>query len=170
MPREEPFASYIETPGGFSAYGNPGSEYILVCKPPLLISRASLIHSPSPTVLISILPPWWCGLQMLAWRVTHYTSEGVEIRLRNCNRMFKVLDAALAGRNQFGKEAKESSTLFARAKDVLPGIWAHRHTLWLYPVMIRGGSGRAADDIVDALVDEGFDATRSPTSLMSIDR
>lgn len=106
---------------------------------------------------------------MLAWRVTRYTSEGVEIRLRNCNRMLRVLDAALAGRNQFAKEAKESSA-FARAKDVLPGIRAHRHTLWLYPIMIRGRSGRAADYIVDALVDEGFDATRSPTSLMPIDR
>ena len=53
--------------------------------------------------------------------------------------------------------------------DVLPGIKAHRHTLWLYPVMVKGGSDRARG-VVEALLREGFDATRAPTSLMPIDR
>lgn len=53
--------------------------------------------------------------------------------------------------------------------DILPGIKAHRHTLWLYPVMVEGGPDRASG-VVKALLREGYDATRAPTSLMPIDR
>lgn len=52
--------------------------------------------------------------------------------------------------------------------EVLPGIRAHRHTLWLFPV-VAGGPDRA-DEVVEALLREGFDATRAPTSLVPIDR
>lgn len=53
--------------------------------------------------------------------------------------------------------------------EVLPGLRAHRHTLWLCPVMVKGGP-EAADDLVEELLREGFDATRAPTSLMPIER
>ncbi|CAM9847780.1 unnamed protein product, partial [Pylaiella littoralis] len=37
-------------------------------------------------------------LQMLAWRIPQYSAEGVEIRLRHCNRMLNIIETALAPR------------------------------------------------------------------------
>lgn len=68
-----------------------------------------------------------------------------------------------------GARRREGKTEGGSVGDVLPGIKAHRHTLWLYPVMVEGGSDRAGS-VVKALLWEGFDATRAPTSLMPIDR
>ncbi|CAN0380633.1 unnamed protein product [Laminaria digitata] len=34
-------------------------------------------------------------LQMLAWRIARYTPDGVEVRLRHCNRMLALLEGAL---------------------------------------------------------------------------
>lgn len=114
--------------------------------------------------------------QMLAWRIGRYTPDGVEARLRYCDRMLRLLDRALP-RQQLGQKrdsVTEQPLVVApncgvQVGDVLPGIRAHRHTLWLFPVMVAGGSERA-DDVVEALLREGFDATRAPTSLMPIDR
>ncbi|CAM9584251.1 unnamed protein product, partial [Ectocarpus sp. 12 AP-2014] len=39
-------------------------------------------------------------LQMLAWRISRYPTEGVEIRLQHCNRMLSVLEAALSQRQR----------------------------------------------------------------------
>eukprot|EP00752_Nemacystus_decipiens_P006992 g6271.t1 len=120
-------------------------------------------------------------LQMLAWRIRRYSTEGVEVRLRHCNRMLSILEVALAPRKGLARKpegeraAQDEPTVVVGGgggggvRDVLPGIMAHRHTLWLYPVMVKGGSDRARD-VVEALLREGFDATQAPTSLMPIDR
>eukprot|EP00903_Cladosiphon_okamuranus_P006970 g6784.t1 len=117
-------------------------------------------------------------LQMLAWRIRRYSTEGVEVRLRHCNRMLSVLEASLARREGLpltpGGDGATQEELGATVGgvgvgDVLPGIKSHRHTLWLYPVMVEGGSDRARD-IVEALLRAGFDATRASSSLMPIDR
>ncbi|CAM9690541.1 unnamed protein product [Ectocarpus sp. 13 AM-2016] len=130
-------------------------------------------------------------LQMLAWRISRYTTEGVEIRLQHCNRMLSVLEAALSQRQRQpqppralpprggGAAREESSALSVGEEeeggggvgvgDVLPGVKAYRHTLWLYPVMVTGGPDRASHVVRD-LLREGFDATRAPTSLMPIER
>ena len=98
--------------------------------------------------------------------------------------MLSVLETALAPRKGLPRKAEgrgaaeEEPTAAVEGggggggggvREVLPGIKAHRHTLWLYPVMVKGGSDRARG-IVEALLREGFDATRAPTSLMPIDR
>lgn len=127
---------------------------------------------------------------MLLWRIRRYSTEGVEVRLKHCNRMLSVLEAALGRRKELpltpeGEETtQEEPTVAVRGGnergemggggggsvgDVLPGIKAHRHTLWLYPVMVKGGSERARG-VVEALLRQGFDATRASTSLMPIDR
>lgn len=114
--------------------------------------------------------------QMLTWRIGRYTPDGVETRLRYCDRMLSLLDRALP-RQQLRRQrdiVREqplavASNCRVQAGDVLPGIRAHRHTLWLFPVMVAGGSERA-DGVVEALLREGFDATRAPTSLVPIDR
>lgn len=116
---------------------------------------------------------------MLAWRIARYTPDGVETRLRYCDRMLELLDRALPrryrGRIQGDNAAAEQQPLAVAPKcgvqvgDVLPGIQAYRHTLWLFPVMVAGGSDRA-DEVIEALFREGFDATRAPTSLVPIDR
>ncbi|CAM9290598.1 unnamed protein product, partial [Hapterophycus canaliculatus] len=116
-------------------------------------------------------------LQMLAWRISRYSTEGVEVRLRHCHRMLSVLETALARprrhqRQQLPPPPPPLASLERGARgvgDVLPGIKAHRHTLWLFPVMVEGGPHRAGR-VVKALLGEGFDATRAPTSLMPIDR
>lgn len=105
---------------------------------------------------------------MLARRITWYTPKGVEIRLRHCNRMLRLLSVALARQTSEKREGVEGPALEGIG-DLLPGIRAHRHTLWLYPVMVGGGADKA-DRLVEALLGEGFDATRAPTSLMPIDR
>lgn len=98
--------------------------------------------------------------------------------------MLSILETALAPRkglprNSQGEEAAQEQPKATAVGgregggggvgEVLPGIKAHRHTLWLYPVMVNGGSDRARG-VVEALLREGFDATRAPTSLMPIDR
>lgn len=124
---------------------------------------------------------------MLAWRISRYPTEGVEIRLQHCNRMLSVLEAALSQQQQQqlpprggGAVGQEPSALSVGEGEegggggvgvggVLPGIKAHRHTLWLYPVMVTGGPDRTSYVVRD-LLREGFDATRAPTSLMPIER
>ncbi|CAN0443011.1 unnamed protein product [Ectocarpus sp. 12 AP-2014] len=130
-------------------------------------------------------------LQMLAWRISRYPTEGVEIRLQHCNRMLSVLEAALSQRQRQpqppralpprgGGAAREEPSALSVGEgeeggggvgvgDVLPGVKAYRHTLWLYPVMVTGGPDRASHVVRD-LLREGFDATRAPTSLMPIER
>lgn len=105
---------------------------------------------------------------MLAWRIACYTPEGVEIRLRHCNRMVRLLDAATARHPQQGWNAPLELPVRG-VRELLPGTLAHRHTLWLYPVIVKGGAS-AADSLVETLLREGFDATRAPTSLMPIER
>lgn len=105
---------------------------------------------------------------MLARRIACYAPDGVEIRLRHCNRMVRLLDVATARYPPPGWN--EPLELPVRGvRELLPGTLAHRHTLWLYPVIVKGGAA-VADNVVEALLREGFDATRAPTSLMPIDR
>lgn len=95
---------------------------------------------------------------MLSWRIARYTPDGVEMRLRHCNRMIRLLERVLP------RLQEEHEGMVGQ---VLPGTRAHRHTLWLFPVMVAGGSEKA-DLVVEALLREGFDATRAPTSLVPI--
>lgn len=99
--------------------------------------------------------------------------------------MLDVLETALAPGTGMpsrpeGEEGSLQQTLAAVGRgggrgggggvgDVLPGINAHRHTLWLYPVVVKGGSDRPRS-VVKALLREGFDATQAPTSLLPIER
>lgn len=130
---------------------------------------------------------------MLAWRISRYSADGVEVRLRHCNRMLHVLESALAPLTTRGLPLPQPPKLDGEGAEgvseaaatgrggggegrgrgcvegILPGTRAHRHTLWLYPVMVKGGADRAGG-VVEALLQEGFDATRAPTSLMPIDR
>lgn len=106
---------------------------------------------------------------MLAWRISRYTSEGVEIRLRHCNRLLRLLDRALASSGEHPGAGGLGTLECDGVGKVLPGIRAHRHTLWLLPVMVEGGAS-AADRVVEDLLREGFDATRASTSLVPISR
>lgn len=96
--------------------------------------------------------------------------------------MLSVLETALAPRKgqpltPEGVGATQEDSVAAAVRggrgggvgDVMPGIKAHRHSLWLYPVMV-GGSPDRARGVVEALLREGFDATRASTSLMPIHR
>lgn len=117
---------------------------------------------------------------MLAWRISRYTPDGVEVRLRHCNRMVTLLEAALPQQQPQPQSPPQPQPPKGLGGDqhpargggvceVLPGLHAHRHTLWLCPVMVKGGP-EAADVLVEDLLQEGFDATRAPTSLMPIER
>lgn len=123
---------------------------------------------------------------MLAWRISGYNPDGVEVRLRHCNRMLALLEAALPRQPQPQPQPQQQPQEISQPRppkglgggqhptregifDVLPGLRAHRHTLWLCPVMVNGGP-EAADALVEDLLREGFDATRAPTSLMPIER
>ncbi|CAM9412466.1 unnamed protein product [Choristocarpus tenellus] len=108
-------------------------------------------------------------LQMLARRISMYTSDGVEVRLRLCNRMLIMLGRALHPNFLEAGAGAGAKGVPGGVGALLPGTKAHRHTLWLYPVVIpKGGSN--VDRVVEALLHEGFDATRAPTSLVPIDR
>lgn len=106
---------------------------------------------------------------MLARRISRYTPDDVEVRLARCNRMLRVLERALA-RQQSNIGRNETSALGPyNIGQILPGTHAYRHTLWLFPVMVPGGSD-IADRVVEDLLREGFDATRAPTSLIPVSR
>ncbi|CAM9560572.1 unnamed protein product [Discosporangium mesarthrocarpum] len=116
-------------------------------------------------------------LQLLERRIARYGPQGLGLRGRHCNRMASRLARLLP---LPGRAAKMGCSKVPELRSLLPGTQAHRHTLWLFPVVVPpdgegssagvGAGGQRADVVVGALLREGFDATRAPTSLVPIDR